>query len=197
MDAGQIPVRELTMRDFNRIDFYIQKKRIGLIERYVPPDSYVLDIGCGYYPQNLIGLKNKIRKGVGIDMDIPEASPSDKISFVRHRIDKTLPFPDDDFDCVTILAVLEHLEYPKEIIEECRRVLKPGGKIIITMPSSYSKPFLLALAGIGLISREEIFSHRHYFRLKELEKMLIDARFKKIVSRHYNLFMNSLFVFEK
>lgn len=185
------------MRDFNKIDFFIQKKRIALIERYVPQNSYILDIGCGYYPQNLVSLESKIRKGIGIDMDIPATSQSNKISFVECNIERTLPFPDNEFDCVTILAVLEHLEYPKEIIKECNRVLRPGGRIIVTIPSNYSKPLLLALAGIGLISREEVYGHRHYFSKKEIEKMLLDSRFKKIISGHYNLFMNLLFVFEK
>lgn len=185
------------MRDFNKIDFFIQRRRIALIERFVPWNSYVLDIGCGYYPQNLASLESKITKGVGIDLDIPEKSPSSKISFVKYKIERSLPFPDGEFDCVTILAVLEHLEYPEEIIKECYRILKPGGRIIVTVPSNHSRPFLLALAGIGLISREEVFSHKNYFSKKELEKMLFDARFRKIISRHYNLFMNLLFVFEK
>jgi SAM-dependent methyltransferase len=185
------------MRDFNKIDFFIQKKRIALIDRFVPQNSYILDIGCGYYPQNLISLEGKINKGVGIDMDIPATSQSNKISFVKCNIERTLPFPDNEFDCVTILAVLEHLEYPAEIIKECHRILKPGGRIIITVPSNYSRPLLLALAGIGLISREEISGHKNYFSKKELEKMLFDAQFRKIKSRHYNLFMNLLSVFEK
>jgi 2-polyprenyl-3-methyl-5-hydroxy-6-metoxy-1,4-benzoquinol methylase len=179
------------------MDFYIQKRRIALIERFVPQNSYILDIGCGYYPQNLVSLEGKIRKGVGIDLDIPGTSTSNKISFVKYKIERSLPFPDGEFDCVTILAVLEHLEFPKEIIKECYRILKPGGKIIVTVPSNYSNPLLLALAGIGLISREEVFSHRHYFSKKELERILLDSRFRKVLSRYYNLFMNSLFVFEK
>lgn len=185
------------MRDFNKIDFLIQKKRIKLIEKHVPPDSYVLDIGCGYYPQNLVNLENKITKAIGIDKDIPDRALSEKISFIKADIRKTLPLPDNEFDCILILAVLEHLDHPQEIIRECHRTLKPGGRLIITIPSNYSKPILLALAGLGIISREEIFSHKHYFSRKEVEDMLAQAQLKKIISRAYNLFLNSLFVFEK
>jgi len=185
------------MRDFNKIDFFIQKRRIAEIEKYVPRDSCLLDIGCGYYPQNLVSLETKIRKGVGIDRDIPEKSPSGKISFVKYDIERTLPFPGGEFDCITVLAVLEHLEYPREIIGECRRILKPGGRIIVTVPSNYSKPLLLVLAGLNLISREEVYSHRHYFSKKELKKLLSDAHFIEKSARFYNLFMNILLVFEK
>lgn len=95
------------------------------------------------------------------------------------------------------MAVLEHLEYPEEIIRECYRLLKPGGRLIVTVPSNYSKPILLMLAGLGLISREEIFSHKHYFSKKDVEDMLANARFKKVISKSYNCFLNLLFVFEK
>ena len=185
------------MRDFNKIDFLIQKRRIAIIEKYVPKDSSLLDIGCGYYPQNLVSLETRIKKGVGIDRDIPEMSPSGKISFVKHYIERTLPFPSGEFDCITALAVLEHLEYPREIIGECYRILKPGGRIIVTVPSNYSKPILLVLAGLGLISREEVYSHRHYFSKSELDKLLSEAHFIKKSTRFYNLFMNLLLVFEK
>jgi 2-polyprenyl-3-methyl-5-hydroxy-6-metoxy-1,4-benzoquinol methylase len=130
-------------------------------------------------------------------MDTPDSTPSEKISFIRRKIEKTLPFRDGEFDCITILAVLEHLEYPKEIIAECYRILKPRGRIIVTVPSNYSKPILLALAGLGLISREEVYSHRHYFSKRELEKLLSEVHFIKKSARFYNLFMNLLLVFEK
>ena len=185
------------MRDFNQLDFFIQKRRIKLIEKFVPPDSYILDLGCGYYPANLINLENKIRKAVGLDKDIPDKTVSNKISFIRADLEKILPLPDNEFDCVLALAVLEHLEYPQEIISECCRILKPGGRLIITIPSNYSRPILLMLVGLGLISKEEIYSHKNYFSQRAVEAMLEKARFKKIVSQSYNFFLNSLFVFEK
>ncbi len=185
------------MRDFNKIDFFIQKKRIKLIEKHVLPDSYILDIGCGYYPQNLINLENKIVKAVGIDKDTPDKSVSAKISLIKTEVSKTLPLPDNEFGCVLMLAVLEHLDYPEKIIHECYRVLKPGGRLIITIPSNYSKPLLETLAILGLISREEIFSHKNYFRKKEVETLLNQAQFKTIISKTYNLCFNYLFVSEK
>ena len=185
------------MRDFNQLDFLIQKKRIKLIEQYVPLNSYILDLGCGHYPQNLINLENKISRAVGIDKDIPDKPFSAKISLIKAFIEKKLPFPDNEFDCILMLAVLEHLDYPAAIIRECHRILKPGGRLIITIPSNYSKPILLTLAGLGLISKEEIYDHKHYFNQKEMERLLLDAHFKRIISKAYNLGMNLLFVYGK
>ncbi|MBI5399101.1 methyltransferase domain-containing protein [Candidatus Saganbacteria bacterium] len=185
------------MKDFNKIDFLIQKRRIKLIENFVPPNSYILDIGCGYYPQNLINLRQKIKQAVGIDKDIPDTVLAPNIRFIKTEFKTIIPLPNNEFDCVLILAVLEHLDHPPEIIRECYRVLKPGGRIIITIPTNYSKAILLILAYLGLISKEEIFDHKHYFRKEEINKMLLQAKFKKIIGRSYNFGINALFVFEK
>jgi len=185
------------MRDFNQLDFYIQKKRIKLIEPYVPHNSYLLDIGCGCFPQNLINLENKFKGAIGIDKDIPAQSFSQKVGFQKAYIETQLPFSDNQFDCLLMLAVLEHLNHPQAILQECYRILKPGGRLIITIPSNFSKPLLLSLAFLGLLSQEEIFDHKFYFSQKQMENMLEKAHFKKVVSKAYNLFMNLLFVYEK
>jgi SAM-dependent methyltransferase len=46
-----------------------------------------------------------------------------------------LPFPDDTFDLVALLDTVEHIPDEFGVFAECRRVLKPGGKIIITVPA--------------------------------------------------------------
>ena len=47
---------------------------------------------------------------------------------------ESLQFQDELFDCVCAIQVLEHLEDPKAAIKEMLRVLKKGGKLIITVP---------------------------------------------------------------
>lgn len=47
-----------------------------------------------------------------------------------------LPFPSDSFDMVSLLAVIEHMpNSPRSTLEECRRVLKPGGILIVEVPN--------------------------------------------------------------
>ncbi len=45
-----------------------------------------------------------------------------------------MPIPDNTFDAVLCTQVLEHLEWPRECVSEMFRVLKPGGKLYITVP---------------------------------------------------------------
>jgi ubiquinone/menaquinone biosynthesis C-methylase UbiE len=185
------------MKDFNKIDFFIQRQRNRLVEKYIPLGTYLLDIGCGLYPRNLVSLEKRTIKAVGIDLDTPHDSPSEKISLIRYKIEKQLPFPDNEFDCITMLAVLEHLDYPDEVIDECRRVLRPGGKLIITIPTIYSKPLLLTLSAMTIISREEIVTHKNYFGKKQLEGILSSSGLTKVISRYYNIRFNLLVVYEK
>jgi len=46
-----------------------------------------------------------------------------------------LPYPDRSFDLVTIAEVIEHVENHRAVLREIRRVLKPGGLVIITTPN--------------------------------------------------------------
>ncbi len=48
-----------------------------------------------------------------------------------------LPFPDQSYDAMVCNAVLEHVENPKLAVEEMYRVLKPGGKILASVPFLY------------------------------------------------------------
>lgn len=82
----------------------------------------VLDIGAG--PNTLM---NRYRHGVGVDVHdwgggtmVVEDSAS-------------LPFKEGSFDTITFIACLNHIPNRKEVLREARRVLKPGGKLIITM----------------------------------------------------------------
>lgn len=53
---------------------------------------------------------------------------------VRFDASDPWPFDDDVFDMVKMTEVLEHLEWPGLALEEARRVLKPGGILIVTWP---------------------------------------------------------------
>lgn len=48
-----------------------------------------------------------------------------------------LPFEDNTFDFVFALEIMEHVESPTSMLTECRRVLKPDGALILSVPNPY------------------------------------------------------------
>ncbi len=96
-----------------------RKQLDKFIERH-RSDGYTLDIGCAYSPYaaffpNRVGLDIKPWPGVDVIGD-------------AHQ----LPFEDEKFDNILCLEVLEHLHSPQTAVAEMRRVLKPGGHLILS-----------------------------------------------------------------
>ena len=48
---------------------------------------------------------------------------------------ETLPFADDQFDLIALLDTVEHIADELAVLQECQRVLKPGGRLIVTVPA--------------------------------------------------------------
>jgi 2-polyprenyl-3-methyl-5-hydroxy-6-metoxy-1,4-benzoquinol methylase len=77
-----------------------------------------------------------------------------------------------------MLAVMEHLENDEAILKECARLLKPGGGLLITVPSWYAKPVLEFLSfRLNLINPSEIRDHKRYYNKEDLVSLVsrVDA----------------------
>ena len=60
------------------------------------------------------------------------------IPFTQANLAEGLPFPDDHFDCVVSVEVIEHIENHFTFVRELVRVTRPGGRVIITTPNVMS-----------------------------------------------------------
>lgn len=111
----------------------------------------VLDAGCGdgYYLKLLLNLYPDLEI-YGIDIDtkaldvayknLAEELNSKKLSITKKSIND-LGFEDNFFDAVFSTEVLEHVPNDLDALKEVRRVLKPGGIYIFTVPN-YNFPFM-------------------------------------------------------
>lgn len=107
-----------------RCNYYSAWKDI----RDLPKDSKILDVGCGngafiQYLQNQ-GFTNV----TGCDIIPP-------VGFRYGNASDTLPYEDKEFDIVTFVNVIEHVENPLQSLRECKRVLKDDGTIILVTPN--------------------------------------------------------------
>lgn len=129
--------------------------------------SRILDVGfIGRYEQPFLHLalrhNNKQAQVVGVDIDmqkvvkcgLPKTIVADA-GFIAAR--------DSSFDVVLCLEMLEHLYSPMPVLLEFRRILRPGGELVITTPNAWSWGNFLRHWMMGsLSSRSERSVYRHY-----------------------------------
>lgn len=142
----------------------------------------ILDVGCctGF---NLHTL-SKFGKVYGADVEKKAVEYCKKrglkrISFLKNGL--KLPFKDNFFDVITCLDVIEHVKEDKKYLEELRRILKPGGTLVLFTPA------------INLLwSQLDVRSHHiRRYNIENLSKIAKSAKFiiKDIKYFNYLLFL--------
>lgn len=151
--------------------------------RLIPPqlrDGRILDIGCGSFPYFL--SNTFFREKFALDRLSPQSEIPGDIHWHNSDLnqDTQLPFPDQFFSIVTMLAVVEHLDPEKleSLLSEVYRILVPGGTLIITTPAAWSDGLLRAMARVNLVSREEIEEHAYAYTLPILAGTLVAPAFR-------------------
>lgn len=167
-------------------------KILPVIKKF--PTCTLLDIGCGWEAKFLLDAEPYIFQGVGVDFKAPEINTG-KVTTLRLHLSERLPFSDSSFDVVTMLAVLEHLDSPENIVQEIRRVLRPGGIFAGTVPSKISKPVLEFLAfRLGIVNPSEIRDHKCYYDKASLVRLFSSAGFSNVEHSVFQLGMNNFFM---
>ncbi|MDO8647820.1 MAG: class I SAM-dependent methyltransferase [Candidatus Diapherotrites archaeon] len=105
----------------------------------------ILDMGCNY---GLLHRQIDNKNVTGIDVFVDNY----KERVVQGDVNK-MPFKDESFDTLVGGELLEHMKDPDKFLKECKRVLKKGGKLIITTPNK--KAWLNRLVGSYNISTEK------------------------------------------
>ncbi|GED34431.1 class I SAM-dependent methyltransferase [Brevibacillus centrosporus] len=142
-------------------------------------DKTVLDIGCGgggktcyyatYGPKKMIGIDIVPHYAEEGNAFAKEKGLADVVSFMTGDAARMI-FEDNTFDTIIMNDAMEHVGEPEKTLEECFRVLKPGGHLYINFPPYYH-PYGAHLSdAIGIPWVHALFS----------EQALIDA-YKELV----------------
>jgi SAM-dependent methyltransferase len=163
----------------------------------IPDGAVVCDLGCGFDGAFLRALSGRIAAGYGFDQKVSEGEFGN-VKLATANLGDGIPIPKNTVDCVTMLALLEHLDEPAKLLSEAHRILKAGGTIIATTPPPRAKWLLEFLAfTIGIISKEEILDHKHYYAPSELVALFRQAGFAEVKVSHFLLGYNQLVVAAK
>jgi SAM-dependent methyltransferase len=125
---------ELRWRDF----VFCEPERAALFRAWVGgPGRDVLDLGCRDGALTRRYTEGNTVVGVDVDRDALACAAKRGIETVWANLDEPLPFPDETFDVVVAGELLEHLRFPEQAVAEARRVLRPGGTLVGSVPNSY------------------------------------------------------------
>jgi 2-polyprenyl-3-methyl-5-hydroxy-6-metoxy-1,4-benzoquinol methylase len=161
------------------------------------PGRRVLDLGCrdGALTETF-AAGNEV---VGVDADREALTEAAKLGIETHwaDLDQPLQFEDGSFDVVVAGELLEHLRDPHRLVGEIRRVLRPGGTFVASVPNAYRlKGRLLFLLGRP---PENDPTHLQMFRPDDVRALL--AGFEqpelhfvagRLVPLHARLFANDI-----
>lgn len=162
----------------NTIKYYLEKVARDEMFR----DKVVLDIGCGAAGKTLSYAQSGVKHIYGVDVvDYYEEEAlelakkknmTDVFTFLCEDASK-LSFNDNFFDTIIMNDAMEHVDKPLEVLLECYRVLKPGGRLFVNFPPYYH-PYGAHLSDvIGIPWVHMFFS----------EKTLVKA-YKDLVQKH-------------
>ena len=177
------------------LDRSLQRYRIRMAVGQMPNVTRLLDIGT--HDGALFRLTGA--SGVGIDPELIEVPPLPGVTMVRGLFpDDVPPLPDEPFDAAVALAVFEHI--PEDELgtwaKSLAALLKPGGRLIITVPAPTVDQMLHVLIRLRLIAGIEAHQH-HGFQPADLETIFSAPHWRQHKHRRFQLGLNHLYVFER
>ncbi|MDQ5819822.1 MAG: class I SAM-dependent methyltransferase [Actinomycetota bacterium] len=135
------------------------------------PGKRVLDVGCRYGALTRAYAEGNDVVGVDVDREaLEEAARELAIETHWANVDDGLAFEDASFDVVVAGELLEHIRDPERLVAEARRVLRPGGTFVASVPNAYRlKNRVRFMLGRN---PEENPTHLHMFTPDEVRKLL-------------------------
>lgn len=161
-----------------------------LIARAVDGGTACIDVGCGAGQSYAGDVSRAAASYVGVDVSERAVELARSGGLSARVIDDAaeLPFEDDSFDIAIAIELLEHVFQPELVVQEIRRVLRPGGRMIVSTPNAaYWRLRVNLMFGIwnplgDALAIEQPWRDPHirFFTLAVLERMLTQAGFGSV-----------------
>ena len=174
-----------------RTDYYAHL-RAEVIEAIPEGGATVLDVGCGKGTLGRWLKENGVRTAWGIEL-VPAAGEEARRwldDVVVGNVEQAeLPWPEASVDGIICADVLEHTVDPWKVVARLKRLLKPGGWIVASLPNvAFHRNIRSMLRGEWRYADEGLLDRTHlrFFTLQTIEElfarngMAIEAVFKKV-----------------
>ena len=146
-------------------------------------DDRVLDVGCGtgFGTEGLLGYTDEV---YGLDQSVHQMEKAfakfgkhDRVRFHRGDAER-LPFADDAFDHLWSSGSIEYWPNPVDALEEFRRVVEPGGDVLVVGPDAPQSTVMAKLADAIMLFYDENEADRMFEAAgyEEFEHRVLQAR---------------------
>ena len=149
----------------------------------VEPVGRALDIGCGAGP----GLRYFAAQGAqafGVDLVHYPLVETQRLApgalLAQGDVGRNLPFADACFDLLLLSELIEHIADERPLLDECRRVLRAGGALVITTPNLWDVRRALAPITGRVWTGDTDPTHCNLFTPTRLAQALHDAGFHQV-----------------
>lgn len=130
----------------------LEAKRLLAWCKDLPDDARIIDIGCGdgFHLELLKDFGKKTWTLEGVDADERAASMAEKRNLKVHQgLLENLDLPERFYDLALMIQTVEHVASPPELLANVRKILRPGGRVVIVTDNTDSLDF-------------KIFKRRHW-----------------------------------
>ncbi len=178
------------------LDRFIQRWRMRQAMRFIPRNARVIDIGA-HEGELFIALGDRLERGFGVEPLRNAALEAAKFTVVPGFFPAVRPTA-GGWNAVTMLAVLEHIPTSEQpaLAAACQELLRPGGRVIITVPAKAVDHILAVLRWLRLIDGMSLEEH-YGFEPTDTARIFSAPGFKLLHRSKFQLGLNHLFVFER
>lgn len=157
------------------LEFFLKKSE--------PKEQNILDLGAGHgaFSQKLFNLGYNVS---ACDL-FPEIFEFTEITCQKADITKTLPYPDNTFDIIIAIEVIEHISDHEMFFSEASRILKPDGKLYVTTPNILSLKSRVRFLFSGFFYSFNKLELSNYDGLQHVSSLTVDQYNYIAIKNHF------------
>lgn len=152
------------------------KNIVDYCNQTIPHKGKILDLACRDFALKNILWQYEV---FGVDITDSKVDFNNEPIIVFDLTKQPYPFEDGEFDGIICSEFLEHVFSPEDILAECHRILKPNGKLIITVPNYNSIDNIINQHKYSVYNMNNVFSKEHIrnYTVDSMRTLLYNCKF--------------------